>query len=65
MKTLAPIHRKAVNHAAHAAAVRFEIATRDRWIQELTEDLDAGATYAQIHAKFLRLQGNLASGQSG
>ena len=48
MKTLAPIHRKAVNQAAHAAALRFEMETRDRWIAELTEALEAGSTFTEI-----------------
>ena len=55
MKTLAPMHRKAVNQAAHAAAVRFEVETRDRWIAELTEALDAGATFSEMQAKVVVL----------
>ena len=55
MKTLAPIHRKAVNRAAHAAAVRFEIETRDKWIRELTEALEAGATFDQLQEHLARL----------
>ena len=51
MKTLAPIHRKAVNQAAHAAAVRFEIEARDKWIRELTEALEAGATFAELQER--------------
>ena len=51
MKTLATAHRKAINQASHAAAVRFEIATRDRWIQELTQELEAGATFAELQEK--------------
>ena len=48
MKTLAPVHRRAVNQAAHAAALRFEIETRDRWIQELTQALEAGASFEKL-----------------
>ena len=55
MKTLAPMHRKAVNQAAHAAAVRFEVEPRDRWIAELTEALDAGATFSEMQAKVVVL----------
>ena len=55
MKTLAPIHRQAVNRAAHAAAVRFEIETRDRWIQELTRALEAGATFQELQERIAKL----------
>lgn len=55
MKTLAPMHRKAVNQAAHAAAVRFEIATRDRWIQQLTQALEAGASFQQMQERIAAL----------
>lgn len=55
MKTLAPIHRKAVNQAAHAAAVRFELSTRDRWLQELTQASEAGATFAEIQKRIAKL----------
>ena len=48
MKTLATVHRKAVNQAAHAAALHFEVATRDRWIAELAKALEAGATFQQL-----------------
>ena len=48
MKTLATLHRKAVNQAAHAAAVRFEIETRDKWLRGLTEALEAGATFQEL-----------------
>ena len=51
LKTLVTAHRKAVNQAAHAAGLRFEIATRDRWIQELTQALEAGATFAEMQEK--------------
>ena len=54
MKTLATAHRKAVNQAAHAAAVRFEIETRDRWIQALTEALEAGATFQELQEKITK-----------
>ncbi len=55
MKTLAPIHRKQLNQAAHAAAVRFEIETRDRWIHELTEALNAGETFAELQERIAKL----------
>lgn len=61
MKTLAPAHRKAVNQAAHAAAVRFEIETRDRWILELTQALQAGATYDQMQARIASLHEDIAA----
>lgn len=50
MKTLVTAHRKAVNKAAHAAAVRFEIGARARWLYELTAALEAGASFAEIQA---------------
>ena len=55
MKTLAPIHRKAVNQAAHAAAVRFEVDARARWMNALSEALNAGATYAELQEKIAAL----------
>ena len=55
MKTLATAHRKAINQASHAAAVRFEIETRDRWIAELTEALKAGATFQELQEKIAKL----------
>lgn len=54
MKILATAERKAVNQAAHAAAVRFEIETRDRWIQALTEALEAGATFQELQEKITK-----------
>lgn len=60
MKTLAPIHSKAVNQAAHAAAVRYEIETRDKWIRELTEALEGGASFAALQERIekFRSQGS-------
>jgi len=58
--TLSQIHPKAVNQAAHAAAVRFEIEARDRWIQELTRARKAGATFAELQAKLSRFAGEIA-----
>ena len=55
MKTLAPIHRKAVNQAAHAAAVRFEIETRDRWLTELAQALADGASFAELGERIAKL----------
>ena len=55
MKTLVTAHRKAVNQAAHAAAVRFEIETRDRWLAELTEALEAGATFQEMQERIAKL----------
>jgi truncated hemoglobin YjbI len=55
MKTLATVHRKAVNQAAHAAALRFEMETRERWIRELTEALEAGASFQELREKLEQL----------
>ena len=55
MKTLATAHRKAVNQAAHTAAVRFEIETRDMWLQSLREALEAGATFAELQERIAKL----------
>lgn len=55
MKILATVHRKAVNQAAHAAALRFEIETRSRWIAELTEALEAGATFQELQERIAKL----------
>lgn len=55
MKTLAPAHRKAVNQAAHAAAVRFGIEQRDRWLKELTQALEAGASFAELQERIAKL----------
>lgn len=55
MKTLAPMHRKAVNIAAHTAAMRFEMETRKKWIQELTEALETGATFADLQERITKL----------
>ena len=56
MKTLSSKHRKAVNQAAHAAALRFEIETRERWIEELTKALEAGASFSELQAKIVVLR---------
>jgi hypothetical protein len=55
MKTLLSAHRKAVNQAAHAAAVRFELSTRDKWIRELAEALGAGATFQELQERIAKL----------
>ena len=55
LKTLVTAHRKAVNQAAHAASLRFEIETRDRWIAELTEALEAGATFQELQERIAKL----------
>ena len=55
MKILAPIHRKAVNQAPHAAAKRFEIETRDKWIRELTQTLEGGASFQKMQARIAKL----------
>ena len=57
MKTLATVHRKAVNQAAHAAALRFEIETRDKLMRELTDALSAGETFAQLQDRVAKLAG--------
>lgn len=51
MRQLAPVHRKAVNQAAHAAALRYEMELHERWTKELTDALEAGASFAAIQAK--------------
>ena len=55
MKTLVTAQRKAVNQAAHAAGLRFEIETRDKWIRELTEALTTGATFDELQEKIAKL----------
>jgi hypothetical protein len=58
MRQLAPLHRKAVNQTAHAAALRFEIELRERWTKELTDALEAGATFVEIQARIAELSTN-------
>ncbi len=55
MKTLATPHRKAVNRAAHAFALKVELQTRERWIDELTQALEAGATFQQLQERLDKL----------
>lgn len=55
MKTLSSVHRKAINQAAHAAAQRFEMETRDRWIAELTKALEDGASFADLQERISKL----------
>ena len=55
MLTLINDHRRAVNQAAHAHALKVELETRDRWIKELTEALNAGETFAQIQERIAKL----------
>jgi hypothetical protein len=55
LKTLVASHRKAINQAAHAAAVRFEIETRDKWLRELTQALEAGATFQELQERIAKL----------
>lgn len=55
MKTLSSVHRKAINQAAHAAAQRFEVETRDRWIADLTKALEEGASFADLQARIAKL----------
>jgi len=55
MKTLATPHRKAVNRAAHAFALKVELLTRERWLGELTQALEAGATFAELQERIARL----------
>ena len=55
MKTLSSVHRKAINQAAHAAAQRFEVETRDRWIAELTKALEEGASFADLQERIAKL----------
>jgi len=55
MKTLATPHRKAVNRAAHAFALKVELLSRERWLDELTRALDAGATFAELQERLDKL----------
>ena len=55
VKILAPMHRKAVNQAAHSAAVRFEIVKREEWIQSLTDALNNGASFAEMQERIAKL----------
>lgn len=55
MKTLATPHRKAVNRAAHAFALKVELQTRERWVDELTQALQAGASFAEIQHRIAAL----------
>ena len=55
MKTLSTNHRKAVNQAAHAAAQRFEIEIRERWLAELVEALEAGASFQELQERIAEL----------
>ncbi len=55
VRQLAPLHRKAVNQAAHAAALRFEIELRERWTKELTDALEAGASFQDVQKKIATL----------
>ena len=55
MKTLATAHRKAVNQAAHAYALKVELDTRDKFIRELTEALNAGATFQEMQERIAKL----------
>ena len=64
MKTLSANHRKLINRAAHAAAGRFEIETRDRWIQELTQALEAGAPFAELQERIAKLNNACGIAQS-
>jgi len=52
---LPTIHRKKINQLAHAAAVRFEMETRDKWIRELTQALESGASFAELQARIVKL----------
>jgi len=55
MKTLATSHRKAVNRAAHAFALKVELLTRERWLDELTRALEAGATFTELQQRIAKL----------
>ena len=55
MKILAPVFRRKVNQLAHAHGLRKELEIRDRWMAELTQELDAGASFAQLQEKIARL----------
>ena len=55
MKTLIAAHRKAVNRAAHALALKVELRTRERWLGELTQALEAGATFVEIQQRIAAL----------
>ena len=53
--TLATVHRKRINQLAHAAALRYELETRDRWIAELSEALSAGASFVELQERIAGL----------
>lgn len=55
MRQLAPVHRKAVNQAAHAAALRYEIELREQWTKELADALEAGASFQDVQKKIATL----------
>lgn len=54
--TLAPVHRKRINQLAHAAALRFELETREKWITELTKAREAGASFDQLQERIATLR---------
>lgn len=53
--TIVPAHRRKINQLAHAAALRFELDTRDRWTVEVTRALATGATFDQLQACIAKL----------
>lgn len=55
MKTIAPALRRKVNQLAHSHALRVELETRDRWLAELTRELENGATFTQLQEKIAKL----------
>jgi len=55
MRQLAPLHRKAVNQTAHAAALRYEIELRERWTKELTQALEDGASFQALQDRIAEL----------
>ena len=55
MKTIAPALRRKVNQLAHSHALRIEFETRDRWLADLTEALEAGATLAELQERIAKL----------
>ena len=55
MKILAPVFRRKVNQLAHAHALRVELETRNRWLAELTRELENGASFAELQERIAKL----------
>ena len=55
MKTLGTAHHRAVNKATHAAAARFKLQTRCRWINDLTGALKGAASFVELQQRIAQL----------